>query len=175
MCWPKFMLSVMVFQGLLTEYLPRFGCAGNRPSQNKCVCGADGESISARLNYICQRRRVSSSGRIKQFWSEYILYRIQWSANRRTEDHLPGRTVQSVTCLTADTYLTACSILARSHTFVQIDHEIISTTILLPSANVRRVAVRYTRKYVHEVLVNSLVKLAQERVWLGELTVLTWP
>ena len=29
----------------------------------------------------------------------------------------------------------------------------------------------YKRKYVHEVLVNCLFKLAQEKVWLGELTV----
>ena len=28
------------------------------------------------------------------------------------------------------------------------------------------------QKYVHEVLVNCLYKLAQEKVWLGELTVL---
>ena len=33
----------------------------------------------------------------------------------------------------------------------------------------RRVAVSYKRKYVHEVLVNCLFKLAQEKVWLGEL------
>ena len=36
----------------------------------------------------------------------------------------------------------------------------------------RRVVVSYKRKYVHEVLVNRLFKLAQEKVWLGELTVL---
>ena len=46
---------------------------------------------------------------------------------------------QSVTCLATDAYLTAdpgfaSSIPARSHTFVEIDHEIISTVILLPSA-----------------------------------------
>ena len=29
----------------------------------------------------------------------------------------------------------------------------------------------YKRKYVNEVLVNCLFKLAQEKVWLGELTV----
>ena len=39
---------------------------------------------------------------------------------------------------------------ARSHAFVEIDHKIISTTILIPSADSRRV-VRYKRKYVHEV------------------------
>ena len=60
----------------------------------------------------------------------------------------------------------------RSHTFVEIDHEIISTVILLPSMNhSRRVVVSYKQKYVHEVLVNRLFKLAQEKVWLGELTV----
>ena len=32
-----------------------------------------------------------------------------------------------------------------------------------------------SRKYVHEVLVNCLFKLAQEKVWLGELTVPQWP
>ena len=37
-------------------------------------------------------------------------------------------------CLTADSGV-ASSIPARSHTFVEIDHEIISTVILLPSAD----------------------------------------
>ena len=50
------------------------------------------------------------------------------------------------------------------------DHEIISTAILLPAAESRRAVVIYKPKYVHEVLVNRLVKLAQEIVWLGELT-----
>ena len=53
---------------------------------------------------------------------------------------LPGRVVQSVTCLATDACLTAdpgvaSSIPARSHTFVEIDHEIISTVILFPSAD----------------------------------------
>ena len=52
---------------------------------------------------------------------------------------VPGRVAQSVTCLVTDAKLTAdpgvaSSIPARSHTFVEIDHEIISTAILLPSA-----------------------------------------
>ena len=45
---------------------------------------------------------------------------------------------------------------ARSHTFVEIDHEIISMAILLPSANSRRVIVSYKRKYVHKVLVKGM-------------------
>ena len=36
------------------------------------------------------------------------------------------------------------------------DHEMISTAILLPSPNSRRVVVSYKRKYVHKVLVNGL-------------------
>ena len=65
-------------------------------------------------------------------------------------------------CLTADPGV-ASSILAQSHTFVEIDHEIISTAILLPSTDSRRVVVSNKRKHVHEVLVNCLVKLAQEK------------
>ena len=50
------------------------------------------------------------------------------------------RVAQSVTCLATDACLTAdpgvaSSIPARSHTFVEIDLEIISTVILLPSAD----------------------------------------
>ena len=46
---------------------------------------------------------------------------------------------------------------------MEIDREIISKVILLPSADSRRVVVNYKRKYVHEVLVNSLFKFAQEK------------
>ena len=51
----------------------------------------------------------------------------------------PGHVAQSETCLATDACLTAVpgvasSILAQSHTFVEIDHEIISTVNLLPSA-----------------------------------------
>ena len=86
---------------------------------------------------------------------------------------MPGRVAQSVTCLATDACLTAdpgvaSSIPVRSHTFV----EMISTVILLlPLIHSRRVVVSYKRKYVHELLVNRLFKPAQEKVWLGELTV----
>ena len=73
-------------------------------------------------------------------------------------------------CLTADPGEVSL-IPGWSHTLVEIDHEIISTAILLPSPDSRRIAVSYKRKYLHEVLVNRLVKLAQEKVWLGELTI----
>ena len=51
----------------------------------------------------------------------------------------PGRLAKSVMCLTTDASLTAdpgvvSLISAQSHTFVEIDHEIIFTAILLPSA-----------------------------------------
>ena len=89
----------------------------------------------------------------------------------------PGRIAQSVTCLATDACLTAdqgvgSSIPVRPHTFVKIDHEMI---LLLPLIHSRRVVVSYKRKYVHELLVNRLFKPAQEKVWLGELTVPQWP
>ena len=49
--------------------------------------------------------------------------------------YMPGRIAQSVTCLATDACLTASSIPARYHTLVEIDHEMISTVILLPSAD----------------------------------------
>ena len=50
-----------------------------------------------------------------------------------------GLVVQWVTCLATDASLTAdpevaSLIPARSHTFIEIDHEIITMVILLPSA-----------------------------------------
>ena len=52
----------------------------------------------------------------------------------------PGHVAQSVMCLATDACLTAdpgvaSSIPAGYHTLVEIDHEIISTVILLPSAD----------------------------------------
>ena len=73
-----------------------------------------------------------------------IKCRTDWKNYRHTRSGYiprpPGRVAQSVTCLATDACLTAdpgvaSSIPARSHTFVEIDHEIISTVILLPSAD----------------------------------------
>ena len=60
---------------------------------------------------------------------------------------------------------------SRSNTYVEIDHEKISTVILLPSAELFKKGCQLQAKYVYEVLVNCLFELAQEKVWLGELTV----
>ena len=67
--------------------------------------------------------------------NETVLFSTQNSTHNIC---LPGRVAQSVTCLATDASLTAdsgvaSSILARSHTFLDIDHEIISSVILLPS------------------------------------------
>ena len=66
-----------------------------------------------------------------------------------------GPVTQLVVSLTSDPGVASS---AQSHTFMETDHEIISTVILL-----RRVVVSYKRKYVHKVLVDGLVKLAQEK------------
>ena len=62
-------------------------------------------------------------------------------------------------CLTADPGV-ASTILARSHTFAEIDHEIISTAIFPPSL---LLVVSYKQKYIQEELVNRLVELAQKK------------
>ena len=82
--------------------------------------------------------------------------------------NLPGR-VASVTCLVTDAKLTAdpgvaSSIPARSHTFVEIDHEIISMVILLPSAeSFMKDCCQLQAKVCARLLVNCLFKLAQEK------------
>ena len=82
---------------------------------------------------------------------------------------MPGRVAQSVTCLVTDAKLTAdpgvaSSTPARSHTVVEIDHEIISTVILLPSAeSFMKDCCHLHAKVCARLLVNCLFKLAQEK------------
>ena len=81
----------------------------------------------------------------------------------------PGRVAQSVTCLATGVCLTAdpgvaSSIPARSHTFVEIDLEIISMVILLPSTDsFKKCLCQLQAKYVHVLLVNRLFKPTQEK------------
>ena len=85
------------------------------------------------------------------------------------EPALPGRVVQSVTCLATDACLTVIpgvpsSIPALSHTFVEIDHEIISTVILLPSADsFKKGCCQLQAKVCAQLLVYRLFKPAQEK------------
>ena len=58
-------------------------------------------------------------------------------------------------------------------TCILLTHMGVSPPGYHPSADSRRAGVSYKRKYVNKALVNRLVKLAQEKVWLGELTVPT--
>ena len=69
--------------------------------------------------------------------------------------YIAGPIAQSVASLIVDLGVVSL-IMARFHTFVENDHEIFSIG-----------SFSYKRKYVHKVLVNRLVKLAQENVWLG--------
>ena len=84
----------------------------------------------------------------------------------------PGRVAQSVTCLATDASLTADpragrSISAWSHTFVEIDYEIITTVILLPLNHSRRIVVSYKTKY----WLTACSSLPRKKAWLDELTV----
>ena len=79
---------------------------------------------------------------IRQFLSKLAAQPRQCISNIYICMYLvrPGRVAQSVTCLTTDAFPTAnqgvaSSIPARYHTFTEVDHEIISTVIHLPSAD----------------------------------------
>ena len=81
---------------------------------------------------------------------------LKLMGKKKSQVYTQGHIAQSVVCLTADLCLTAdpgvaSLILAGSHTFVEINREIIFMAILLPSADSRRVAVSYKLKYVHKV------------------------
>ena len=65
-------------------------------------------------------------------------------------------------------YFNKIKLTSRLGRLLALSLEILSTVTLIYS---RRVVVSYKRKYVHELLVNRLFKPAQEKVWLGELTV----
>ena len=67
-------------------------------------------------------------------------------SNKPYFDFAAGPRGQSVTCLTTDA-----------------DPGVASSIPALPLSHSRRVGVRYKRQYVHEVLVNRLFKLVQEK------------
>ena len=83
----------------------------------------------------------------------------------------PSKHIQKpyLTCLVTAAKLTAdpgvaSLIPARSHTFMEIDHEIISTVILLPSAeSFMKGCCQLQAKVCARLLVNCLFKLAQEK------------
>ena len=90
---------------------------------------------------------------------------------------IPGCVIQSVTCLATDTSLIAdpgvpSPIPARSHTFVEIDHEIISRVILLPSAeSFKKGCCQLQAKSMFtKYWLTACSSMPRKKVWLGELT-----
>ena len=92
-----------------------------------------------------------------------------------------GPLAQLVTCLATDACLTADSevgslIPVRSHTFVEIDHEMISSVILLPSADLfKKGCCQLQAKVCARITGYPLVQACPGKVWIGELTVPQWP
>ena len=89
---------------------------------------------------ITIRQTIKRIYRLQPLELRFVL-QMEWCISITHHNRAqPGRVAQSVTCLATDAFLTgdpgvASSISVRSHTFVEIDHEIISTVILLPSAS----------------------------------------
>ena len=86
----------------------------------------------------------------------------------RLIEMVPGPVAQSVTCLATDACLTAdpgvaSSIQVCSHTFLENDHEIISTVILLPSPDSFK-SVSNKQKYVHDYWLTACSCLPRKSV-----------
>ena len=83
------------------------------------------------------KHEIISRARCSRYGQNVLeIFRI----NESVSVFITSRVAQSVTCLATDACLTADPGVARSiptwsRTFVEIDHEIIATVILLPSAN----------------------------------------
>ena len=82
---------------------------------------------------VTERQRRATDQRMKKrnLKNRYETY--------HDKTYLPGSIAQSVMCMATEVFLTAypgvaSSMPAQSHTFMEIDREIISTVILLPSA-----------------------------------------
>ena len=92
-----------------------------------------------RLKPVSSATETDLKKEISLDWPQSLIV-TRWQFINFTCSSVPGRVAQSVTCLATDASLTAnpgvaSSIPVRYHTFVEIDHEIISTVILLPSAD----------------------------------------
>ena len=94
------------------------------------------------LGFLCQIiQEICSRHNLSKTRSEVkVTVTLKWYNPPPSHDVFTNQTLsrvaQSATCLPTDTSLTvdpgvASSTSARSHTFVEIDHEIISTVILL--------------------------------------------
>ena len=78
----------------------------------------------------CTGSSESTLVKMTDCWKSHVTAQISLNTGPRR---------QSVTCLATDACLTAdpgvpSLVAARSHTFIEINHEIISTVIFLPSA-----------------------------------------
>ena len=137
-----------------------------RPS---CAYAQTEQSLSLSLNYYTSVKLLIELNLVFQsltggctgsFESTLVKMAHCWKSHVMVQIFLnTGPRRQSVTCLATDACLTAdpgvpSLIAARSYTFIEIDHEMISTVIFLPSAeSFKKEVVSYKRKYALEVLV----------------------
>ena len=93
-----------------------------RIPDDSSIFTAEAKAIDLALDFICT---CDANNKFIIFYDSLSVLKAM--------NHTSSRNPQIHASLTADPGV-ASSIPARSHTFVEIDHEIISTVILLPSA-----------------------------------------
>ena len=137
-----------------------------RPS---CAYAQTDQSLCLSLNYYMNVKLLIelnlvflslTGGCTGSFESTIVKMAHCWRSHVMVQIFLnTGPRRHSVACLATDACLTAdpgvpSLIAARSYTFINIDHEMISTVIFLPSAeSFKKEVVSYKRKYALEVLV----------------------
>ena len=97
-----------------------------------------------------------------------LLLRMSW------QHESPGLVAQLVTCITADPLGVASLIPARSHTFMEIDYEIISSAIFSSLPLIQGGLLSVTSKSMFtKYWLNAYSSLPRKKVWLSELTALS--
>ena len=100
------------------------------------------------LSGDCTGSSESTLVKITNCWKSHVTVQIFLNTGPRR---------QSVTCLATDACMTAdpgvpSLIAARSHTFMEIDHEIISTVISLPSEKLSVLSESMRTKYWFDLI-----------------------
>ena len=94
----------------------------------------------------------------------FLIHQLFWVLKRTVPGRIAQCNVSGYRCVSDCRSRVASSILVRSHTFTEIDHEIISTVILIPSAySFKRGCCQLQAKVCDRLLVNGLFKPVQEK------------
>ena len=97
------------------------------------------EKLGRVINYLLEPIKNEKKRKVLFIYKQVVMHCVSLILPTQQKEEKLGRVAQLVTCRAAEKCLTAdpgvpSSIWARSHTFMEIDHEIIFMVILLSQA-----------------------------------------